>query len=93
MIHDQDLIELVLLLRFGPSNFRDINRPLLSITAISKALKISSSTISNLLKKGIAYMKTKDLVITKGKSKFKERHIEYLLHPDTLMTWAHLSLK
>ena len=58
MIHDQDLIELVILLRFGPSNFRDINWPHLSITAISKALKISSSTISNLLKKGIAYMKT-----------------------------------
>jgi hypothetical protein len=93
MIQNQDLIELVILLRFGPSNFRDINRPLLSISAISKALKIPSSTISNLLKKGITYMKSKKLVTAQGKSKFKERHFEYLLHPDTLMTWAHLSLK
>ena len=93
MLNDQDLIELVILLRFGPSNFRDINKPLLSITAISKALKISSSTVSKLVKKGISYLKNKELVINKRQSKFKERHIDYLLHPDTLRAWAHLSLK
>ena len=79
MSRDRDLIEYVLLLRYGPSRHRDITRPRLSVTAVSKALKIPTSTIYMLIKVGLTYLKNKELV--------------YLIHPDTLKAMALLSVK
>lgn len=93
MIYNKDLIELIIILRFGPSSIRDLKKPLMSISSIAKSLKISRSSIYNLLKVGQVYMKKKQLVIKKSRTKLKERHITYLLEPGTLKAWAHLSLK
>ena len=55
MSHDRELIEYVQLLRYGPSSHRDIKKPLLSATAVSKALRIPNSTIY-MLKIGRAHV-------------------------------------
>jgi hypothetical protein len=59
MIYNKDLIELIIILRFGPSSIRDLKKPLMSISSIAKSLKISRSSIYNLLKVGQVYMKKK----------------------------------
>ena len=59
MIYNKDLIELIIILRFGSSTIRDLKKPLMSISSIAKSLKISRSSIYNQLKVGQVYMKKK----------------------------------
>ena len=63
MTQNRDLIELIILMRFGPSKVRDIKRPLISLAAIARALRLSHSTVSKLVKIGILYLRKKTPII------------------------------
>ena len=57
MTQNRDLIELIILMRFGPSKVRDTKRPLISLSAIARALRLSYSTVCKLVKIGIIIRK------------------------------------
>ena len=59
MTQNRDLIELVILMRFGPSKVRNIKKPLISLSAIAWALRLAHSTVSKLVKIGIIHMRKK----------------------------------
>ena len=93
MTQNRDLIELVILMRFGPSQVRDTKRPLISLAAIARALRLAHSTVCKLVRIGVTHLRKKTPIIQLRKSKLTETHLRFLLESDTLKAWAHLSLK
>ena len=92
MTEDQQLIDYLLLLRFGTSEVGQAARPVLNFASISKVVRNPLSTIRDLIKRGIV-SKMKKLPIQKRKcSKLDRYHIDYLCSQRTLRGWAHLSL-
>jgi hypothetical protein len=53
MTEDQQLIDYLLLLRFGTCDIGQAARPLLNFASISKIMKKPLSTIRDLIKRGI----------------------------------------
>jgi hypothetical protein len=62
MTEDQQLIDYLLLLRFGTCEIGAASRPMLNFASISKITKKSLSSIRDLIKRGIE-SKVKDLPI------------------------------
>ena len=92
MTEDQQLIDYLLLLRFGTCDVGQASRPLLNFASISKIIKKPLSTIRDLVKLGIE-SKLKELPIQRRKRmKLEIHHIDYLCNQKTLNEWAHLSL-
>ena len=53
MTEDQQLIDYLLLLRFGTSDVGQADRPVLNFASISKVVRKPVSTIRDLIKRGI----------------------------------------
>ena len=92
MTEDQQLIDYLLLLRFGTCEVGPASRPMLNFASISKITKKPLSSIRDLIKLGIE-SKLKDLPIHRRKRlKLETHHVDYLCNQTTLNQWAHLSL-
>jgi hypothetical protein len=92
MTEDQQLIDYLLLLRFGTCEVGPASRPMLNFASISKITKKPLSTIRDLIKLGID-SKLKALPIKRRKRmKLEIQHVDYLCNQTTLNQWAHLSL-
>ena len=92
MTEDQQLIDYLLLLRFGTREVSPASRPMLNFASISKITKKPLSTIRELIKLGIE-SKLKDLSIQRRKRiKLEAHHDDYLCNQTMLNFWAHLSL-
>ena len=92
MTEDQQLIDYLLLLRFGTCEVGPASRPMLNFASISKISKKPLSSIRDLIKLGIE-SKLKDRSIQRRKRiKLEAHHVDYLCNQITLNQWAHLSL-
>ena len=84
MTEDQQLIDYLLLLRFGTCEVGPASRPMLNFASISKITKKPLSSIRDLIKLGIE-SKLKDLSIKRRKRiKLKAHHVDYLCNQTTL---------
>ena len=78
MTEDQQLIDYLLLLRFGTCEVGPASRHMLNVASISKITKKPLSTIRDLIKLGIE-SKLKDLPIKRRKRiKLEIHHVDYL---------------
>ena len=78
MTEDQQLIDYLLLLRFGTSDVGQAARPVLNYVSISKVVRKPASTVRDLIKRGIE-SKIKKLPIQRRKrSKLDHHHVDYL---------------
>jgi hypothetical protein len=90
---NQDFIEYLLLLRFGPSpNFQSL-KPVLNYTSIALLSNISSRHASSLIALGVKHKQQKTAIVPKPKSKLSQQMKDFLLDPNILNDWAYLSLK
>ena len=84
MIEVEQLIDYLLLLRFGAFEIGPAARPMLNFASISKITKRPLSTIRDLIKLGIE-SKLKDLPIQRRKRlKLETHHVDYLCNQTTL---------
>ena len=84
MTEDQQLIDYLLLLRFGTREVGPASRPMLNFASISKITKKPLSSIRDLIKLGIE-SKLKDLSIKRRKRiKLEAHHFDYLCNQTTL---------
>ena len=84
MTEDHQLIDYLLLLRFGTREVGPASRPMLNFASISKITKKPLSTIRDLIKLGIEW-KMKDLSIQRRKRiKLEANHVDYLCNQTTL---------
>ena len=84
MTEDQQLIDYLLLLRFGTCEVVPASRPMLNFASISKITKKPLSSIRDLIKLGIE-SKLKDLSIKRRKRiKLEAHHVDYLCNQTTL---------
>ena len=93
LTHDDQLLSYLLLLRYGCDSNPDINKPILNIQSISKLIKLSPSTVTRLLKVAMERLNHDGPLEYTDRKKLKPYHLEFLLSPQTLNDWAHLSLK
>ena len=91
MSQDKDLIDYLLLLRYGSLEESSNRKPALSLSAVAKVSLLE--TVRRLIGAGIKAFKENTEVVVKNKRKLKTYHLEYLSSPHTLDDWAHLSLK
>ena len=78
MTEDQQLIDYLLLLRFGTWEVGPASRPMLNFASIPKITKKSLSSIRDLIKRGIE-TKLKYLPIQRRKwLKLQRYHVDYL---------------
>ena len=92
MTEDPQLVDYLLLLRFGTSDAGQAPRPVLNFTSILKVVRKPVSTIRDLIKSGIE-SKIKKLPLQRHNfSKIDLRHVDYLCSQIMLREWAHLSL-
>ena len=92
MLEDSQLVDYLLLLRFGTCEVGQASRPILNLASISKITKKPLSTIRDLIKLGID-SKLKEFPIQRRKRmKLEIHHVDYLCNQTTLNQWAHLSL-
>ena len=92
MTEDQQLIDYLLLLRFGTSDPGQAPRPVLNFASISKVVRKPVSTIRDLIKRGIESKMKKLPIQRRKRSKLDQNHIDYLCSQKTLREWAHLFL-
>ena len=84
MTEDQQLIDYLLLLRFGACEVDPASRPMLNFASISKITKKPLSSIRDLIKLGIE-SKMKDRSIQRCKRlKLQTHHVDYLCNQTTL---------
>ena len=84
MTEDQQLIDYLLLLRFGTCDVGPATRPMLNFASISKITKKPLSSIRDLIKLGIE-SKLKDLSIQRRKRiKLEAHNVDYLCNLTTL---------
>ena len=93
MSQNQELIDYVLLLLFGPKIDVLSLKPLINYRTIAKLLKISPPTAAHLVSLGLKTARSGLPVSVQTRRKLKKHHVAYLLDPKTLHKWAHLSLK
>ena len=60
MSRNIQLIDYLLLMRFGPRHTQDFNKPLLNLTSISKLTHLSVKTVSSLIRQGVTARRNKD---------------------------------
>ena len=92
MTEDPQLVDYLLLLRFGTSDVSQAARPVLNYASISKVVRKPVSTIRDLIKRGIVSKMKKHLNQRRKRSKLDQHHVDYLCNQKTLREWAHLSL-
>ena len=93
MTQDQDLLDYLLLLRFGPCFDPSNQVPVVNISTIAKLLKRPAGTISRLLKLAVLLAKLNRETQFRQRLKFDPHHIDFLISKQTLISQAHLSLK
>ena len=78
MTEDQQLIDYLLLLRFGTCEVGPASRPMLNFASISKITKKPLSTITDLIKLGIeSKLKDRSIQIRK-QIKLEANHVDYM---------------
>ena len=92
MTEDQQLVDYLLLLRFGTCDIEQASRPILNFASISKIMKKPLSTIRDLIKLGMESKMKKQPIQRRKRSKLEKPHLDYLCNQRTLREWAHLSL-
>ena len=92
MIEDQQLIDYLLLLRFGTCDVGQAPRPLLNFASIAKIMKKPLSTIRDLIKLGIDSKLKEIPILRRRRMKLEIHHVDYMCNQKTLNEWAHLSL-
>ena len=92
MTEDQQLIDYLLLLRFGPSDVGHAARPVLNYASISKVVRKPVSTIRDLINRGIVSKMKKLPIQRRKRSRLDQHYVDYLCSKKTLREWAHLSL-
>ena len=90
---DENAIDYIMLLRFGPKDSAALSKPLLNYTSIARATKLPYKTVVDLIKVGVKARMEQRPIVKRVRSKLSEDHIAYLISPDTLNEWAHSSLK
>ena len=70
--YDQDFIDYLLLLRFGPSPNYKCLKPVLNYTSIAKLTKVSNSHVSSLIALGIKAKQENSSLKSKPKAKLSE---------------------
>ena len=93
MTQDQELLDHLLLLRYGSSTDPDHLTPILNVTSIAKLTKIPVSSVQRLIKQALKALLEERPAEVQSRKKLQRHHIEYLLDKGTLNEWAHLSLK
>ena len=92
MTENQQLIDYLLLLRYGTYDINQASRPIINFVSISKIIRKPLSTIRDIIKLGIE-SKILNLPIQRRKRyKLDIHHVDYLCNQKTLNEWAHLSL-
>ena len=92
MTEDQQLVDYLLLLRFGTCDVGQASRPRLNFASISKIVKKPLTTVRDLIKRGIdSKMKIKPIHRRK-RMRHEKHHLDFLCNQKTLREWAHLSL-
>ena len=93
MTEDPDLIDYLLLLRFGPSRGRDEGRPVLNYASVARLAKRPVATVRDLITMGLQALKDGRPIQQRKRTKLQGDHVAYLCSPQTLTAWAHLSLQ
>ena len=93
MTEDQQLIDYLLLLRFGTCDVGEASRPLLNYASIAKFMNKPVSTITHLIKLGMDAKMAQRPIQRRKRTKLEQPHLDYLCSQTTLNEWAHLSLK
>ena len=93
MAEDPQLVDYLLLLRFGTGDPGQAARPVLNFASIAKVVRKPVSTVRDLIKRGIVSKMKKLPIQRRKRSKLNQQHIDYLCNQRTLREWAHLSLK
>mgnify|MGYP003347832104 CR=1 FL=1 len=93
MTRDKDLLTYLLILRYGSARGSVRKAPILNLTSIAKALDLPLATVRRLLSVAKDWVSSDKDLLPKRRSKLEDHHKEYLLHPETLRAWAHLSIK
>ena len=91
--HNKELIDYLMLLRYGNSCSLATPQPLLNISSIAKLTGLSVNTVSRLLKLGLSLFRKSITLKPRKRSKLTEEHMQFLKDQSTLRAWAHLSLK
>ena len=93
MTQDQELLDYLLLLRYGPAKVPGVAHPILNLSSVARMVKMPLSTVRDLIRVGLKSVDSEIPVEPKNRKKLEEKHIEYLIDKHTLVQWAHLSLK
>ena len=93
MTEDIDLIDYLLLLRFGTSHNCTDAAPVLNYSAIAKIVKKPLGTVRRLILFGVRSQREHRLIQPRCRTKLKDHHIDFICSQSTLRDWAHLSLR
>ena len=92
MTEDQQLIDYLLLLRFGTCDINEESIPILNFVSISKIIRKPLSSFRDLIKLGMDLKMQKLPIQRRKRYKLDSHHVDYLCNQKTLKEWAHLSL-
>ena len=93
MTQDKNLLKYLLILRYGSARGSMRRPPILNFTSIAKVVDLPVETVRRLLNVAKNWVSSDKDLLPKRRLKLEEHHKEYLLHPETLRAWAHLSIK
>ena len=78
MSQDKDLIDYLLLLRYGSLEELSNRKPALTLSAVAKVSLLNQEAVRRLIGVGIKVFKEKADVVVKNKRKLEKNHLEYL---------------
>ena len=90
---NQDLLNYLMLLRYGTNTPHEGCSPILNIKSVSEVSGIKYSTVRGLLKHGVSLLSQHKTAKLKLKTKLQQNHLEYLANPSILTSWASLTIK
>ena len=93
MSKDKDLLTYLLILRYGSAKGSMRRPPILNFKSIATIVHLPVQTVRRLLSVAKEWVSSDKDLRLKTRTKLEDHHKEYLLHPETLRAWAHLSLK
>ena len=83
-MHDSDLIDLVMLLRYGRVSGNKRETPILNMASIAKCVGLSPTHVTRLLEVGCHKVVTSDKSDMRLWRKLNNQHLYHITHPETL---------
>ena len=80
MTEDHQLIDYLLLLRYGTTHIDSSSTPILNFTSISKVIGKSVESVRRLIKLGLEMRESKSEILPRVRTKLSQEHIDYLCH-------------